>query len=529
MDENWDVVIAGGGAAGLSAAVTLGRSVRRVVVVDAGRPRNRFAAHMHAVLGNEGLDPAALLARGREEAESYGVTFLEGTVASVRADERTVTVTTGGHDRADRQELTARALVLATGLTDELPDLPGLARHWGTGVLHCPYCHGWEVRGGRIGVLGLSAMSGHQAQLVRQWTDRLTFFTAGSGALDPETERRLRARGVTLVDTPVVEVLGEERLTGVRLADGREIALDALFTAPTARPNDGLVADLGLERAESPMGSFLAVDPTGQTSHPRIWAIGNVANPGANVPISIGAGALTGGAVNLALVTEDFADAVAADGPAGDAVTDDAVTAAGEQLAPAAFWEDRYAGAERVWSGQVNATMADVVTGLPAGDVLDLGCGEGGDAVWLAEQGWRVTAVDISPTAVGRGAAGAEERGVGARITWVAHDLETWRTEERFDLVTASFFHSVFDWPRTEILRRAAGRVRPGGRLLLVSHVFETEEDIPPWAWRRDPAAAEHEPVLLTPAEEIAELALDGWAVERAEIRRREATGPDGQ
>lgn len=219
--------------------------------------------------------------------------------------------------------------------------------------------------------------------------------------------------------------------------------------------------------------------------------------------------------------------------PAHDAPTPD--------LTPAEYWEDRYAGSDRMWSGRVNATLADVVGDLPVGDVLDLGCGEGGDAVWLAEQGWTVTALDVSATAVARGAEGAAGRGVGDRITWIADDLSTWTTEQTFDLVTASFFHSTVELPRSPILRRAAAQVRDGGHLLLVSHVFESEDDYPPWADRGDrgdsgadghdhghPAA--HHPVLLTPAEEVAELALDTreWSVVVQEVRRREATSPDG-
>jgi len=213
-------------------------------------------------------------------------------------------------------------------------------------------------------------------------------------------------------------------------------------------------------------------------------------------------------------------------------------------LTPAEYWEDRYAGSDRMWSGRVNATLAGVVGDLPVGDVLDLGCGEGGDAVWLAEQGWTVTALDVSATAVARGAEGAAGRGVGDRITWIAEDLSTWTTADTFDLVTASFFHSTVVLPRTTILRRAADQVRDGGHLLLVSHVFESEDDYPPWADRGDddtdgdgdgdghehghPGA--HHPVLLTPAEEVAELALDPqeWTVVIQEVRRREATSPDG-
>lgn len=516
MSEQWDVIVVGGGAAGLSAALTLGRARRRVLVVDAGQPRNRFAAHMHGALGQEGVDPADLLRRGREEVSTYDVTIRSATAESVEEVAHGLNVTL-----SDGETVFGRALVVASGMSDELPGIPGLAEHWGTQVLHCPYCHGWEVREQRLAVLGTSPMSLHQAELIRQWSDQLVFFTAGCDALDPSTEARLRARGVELVGTPVSEILSEAgHLTGVRLVDGTEIALDAIFTAPKARPHDDFLANLGLERAENPMGSFVAVDPTGKTSHPRVWAIGNVVNPGANVPISIGAGSMTGGVVNMALVTEEFDHAVrASNGPEDMDAT------------PADYWEGQYAGSERRWSGRVNATMADVVSSLPVGSALDLGCGEGGDAVWLAEQGWRVTAVDISPTAVARGADGAESRGVADRVTWIAHDLSTWSTKQEFDLVTASFFHSTVELPRTQILRRAAARVRPGGHLLLVSHVFETEDDIPPWAGRHH--ADQHDGpmhVLLTPPQEIAELSLDPaqWDVVVEEIRSRVATGPEG-
>ncbi|HWU32289.1 MAG TPA: FAD-dependent oxidoreductase [Marmoricola sp.] len=506
MSEKWDVIIVGGGSAGLSAALTLGRARRRVLVLDAGEPRNRFAEHMQGLLGHDGLDPAELVRLGRKELEAYDVTLRPGIVESVGDAEGGLSV-----HLVDGSSTWGRALVVATGLRDELPDIPGIADLWGTDVLHCPYCHGWEVRGRRLAVLGTSALSIHQAQLIRQWSDDLVFFTAEVGDLDDDLRRRLEARAITTIDTPVAELVQiEGRLTAARLADGREIELDAIFTAPTARPNDAFLESLNLDRVDNQMGNFIAVDPTGQTSHSRVWAIGNVVNPGANVPISLGAGSMTGAVVNMALVNEDFDHAL---------------------LTPAAYWEDQYASSGRRWSGRVNATVADVVRALEVGDALELGCGEGGDAVWLAEHGWLVTAVDISSTAVIRGAAGAAELGVADRVTWVAHDLATWTTAETFDLVTASFFHSTVDLPRTEILRRAAEQVRPGGHLLLVSHVFETDEDVPPWASRHH--SERHEgagQVLLTPSEEIAELALDPdqWIVELEEIRPREATGPDG-
>ncbi|GAA1857428.1 NAD(P)/FAD-dependent oxidoreductase [Myceligenerans crystallogenes] len=328
MNESWEVIVIGGGPAGLSAALLLGRARRRVLVVDAGSPRNRFAAHMHGVLGNEGAEPAALLARGREEVARYGVEVRDGRVTEVQEQDRAVVVSLD-----DGTELTARALVVATGITDSLPGVPGLAGRWGTTVLHCPYCHGWEVRDRRLGVLVTSAMDLHRAQLVRQWSEDVVVFAGGvsdgmasdgaasdAGLLTPELEARLRARGVEIVTSPVVEVLGDDgagrgaggaggdsaAMSGVRTADGVVVPVDAIFAGGESVPHDAFLAPLGLARSETPMGNFLDVDQTGRTSSARIWAAGNVVNPGLTVPMSIGAGAQTGGAVNMALVTEDF-------------------------------------------------------------------------------------------------------------------------------------------------------------------------------------------------------------------------------
>ncbi|MFN3601919.1 MAG: FAD-dependent oxidoreductase [Dietzia sp.] len=537
-DEHWDVIVVGGGAAGLSAALMLGRARRRVLVVDAGEPRNRFAAHMHGVLGHEGVDPLELLRRGREELQEYDVTVRTGSVTVVqdsgvddaRIDDDEIGLTV---EFADSSRATTRALVVASGQTDELPDIPGLREFWGTSVLHCPYCHGWEVRGSRIAVLGTSAMSAHQAQLVRQWTDDLVFLTAGidesGNGPDAEVAARLRARGVRLESTPVDRVLSTDgRLSGVRLADGREIALDAIFAAPVARPHDQFLDGLTLERATNPMGTALAVDQFGATTHPRIWAAGNVANPGATVPVSMAAGSMAGGMVNMMLVNEDFDRAVAAPPASGSSVPSGAPDSTGT---PAEYWEGEYADNGPRWSGAVNATTAAVVAPVPAGSALELGCGEGGDAVWLAEQGWDVTAVDLAPTATSRGADAAATRGVADRIDWVAQDLTTWTTDKRFDLVTASFFHSPVELSRTRVLRRAAEWIRPGGHLLLVSHVFESEADVPPWAHRPDAGDHTGHLDLPTPTEEAAELALDPsvWELVLAEIRPREAVGPDGR
>ena len=300
--EHFDVIVIGGGAAGLSAALMLGRARRRTLVVDSGLPRNRFAAHMHGVLGHEGIDPAELLIKGREELAAYDVGIRAGRVARLDETGDGVSILL-----EDGERLTARAAIVATGVTDELPDIPGLAESWGATVLHCPYCHGWEVRERRLGVLTTSPLGMHQAQLIRQWSDDVVVFTAGLGPLEEADEQRLLSRGITLVTSPVTEVLGDgDQVTAVRTADGLTTEVGAIFTAGTLRPHDGFLTHLGLDRTETPVGSFLAVDATGKTSSDRIWAVGNVSNPMANVPISMSAGAMAGSVVNMALVTDDF-------------------------------------------------------------------------------------------------------------------------------------------------------------------------------------------------------------------------------
>lgn len=551
----WDAVVIGGGAAGLSAAQALGRSLRRTLVIDAGRPRNRFAAHMHNVLGHDGTPPAELMSRGREEAAAYGVEFREGSVRAVRdgaepaagaAGAAWASETAGaGPPRTVRIEfeggeaLEARALVVATGLRDVLPPIPGLAEHWGSGVLHCPYCHGWEVRGQRLAVLTTSPLGLHQAKLLRQWSDDLVVFSAGLGGIDAETERALAARGVAIEPEPVAEIVGDgSRVTAVRTASGREFAVDAVFTASEMVPHDGFLAELDLERSETPAGDFLAVDGMGRTSHPRVWAAGNVVAPSASVPLVMGAGTFAGAAVNFALVEEDFALAAEAADRLRERAQDQpqgqrghghehgahARTGAVADEDPVAFWERRYAGAGPVWSGRVNRTLADAAADWEPGTALDLGCGEGGDVLWLAERGWRATGIDLSETAIARARKAAAERdGIDARF--VAVDLGEWIEDPRraadaagpFDLVTASFLQSPVELPRERILRAAAERVAPGGRLVVISHAAP-----PPWA-------EEHPGPFPSPESELSLLGLDPaqWTV-TAEVRTREATGPDG-
>ncbi|WP_119698181.1 SAM-dependent methyltransferase [Microbacterium halotolerans] len=505
MQNSWDVIVAGGGPTGLSAAVMLGRARRRALVIDAGSPRNRFADHMNGVLGHDGASPRDLAARGRTEAEAYGVEFTAGTIERVERDADGLMVRT-----LDGREHSTRALVVATGLTDDLPDIPGLAERWGRTVLHCPYCHGWEVRDKRLAVLTTSPLGLHQAELIRQWSDDVTVLTAGLGELTPETQARLRARGVRLESEPVAEVVGDgAQISNVRLSDGREIAADAIFTMGVPRPHDAFLAPLELTRSETPFGRFIEVDEMGRTSDERIWAVGNVVNPGANVPKSIGDGSFVGAAVNAALVTAEF----------------DAAAKSGEpwpEVSTAALWEERYSGADRVWSHSVNGVLADVAGNLVPGRALDVGSGEGADVIWLAERGWDATGVDVSTTAVRRAveAAAAADLGSGS-AEFTVGDVDA-VSGKVYDLVTSSFLHSPASEPREDILRRAAERVAAGGHLLITSHA-----SAPPWAG--DAHAGHHR--FLAPEEEREMLALDpdAWEVVLSETRERATTSPDGE
>ncbi|MGO2004762.1 NAD(P)/FAD-dependent oxidoreductase [Arthrobacter rhombi] len=302
-NSNYDVIIIGAGAAGLSAALTLGRSLRSTLVLDTGTPRNRFAAGIHGVLGNDGTAPEDFLARGRSEVAGYGVQFGTAAAATVVATDAGITVT----DTQGRRHA-ARRLVAATGISDELPPLPGLAAGWGTDVLHCPYCHGWEVRGQRLGILATSPMALHQAQLIRQWSDDVVLFSAGAGPIDDALATTLASRDVVIDNRQVTGILRNDAgaLTGVRMVDGGQRNLDALFTAGELHPQDAYLDGLGLTREQTPCGSFIAAGPTGKTSHPRIWAAGNLVAPMANVPMSMSAGTMAGSMVNMDLVTEDF-------------------------------------------------------------------------------------------------------------------------------------------------------------------------------------------------------------------------------
>jgi len=290
-----DVVIVGGGAAGLSAALVLGRARRRVVVVDAGSPRNAPASHMQGYLSRDGMPPSELLAVGRQEVAGYGVEVMQGRVEAVEP---------GFVVRLeDGRKLTARRLLIATGVGDEIPDVPGVRERWGRDLLHCPYCHGWEVRDRPLGLLASLPGSVQHALLVRQWSDDVIFF-AHTYELTADERRRLAARDISVEEGLVTRlVVEDDQLVGVQLDDARFVARDAVFVRPgNAAHDDGLLHGLGCEMNDT---GFVRVDATGRTSVPGVWAAGNVVDPRAQVITSAGAGSAAAIAINADLVDED--------------------------------------------------------------------------------------------------------------------------------------------------------------------------------------------------------------------------------
>lgn len=318
QDARYDVVVIGGGAAGLSGALALVRARRSVLVVDGGEPRNAPAVHVHNYLSRDGTPPLELLALGRAEVSGYGGTLLVGGVATV---ERLEDVQEHGGLRvvlSDGRSVRGRRLLVATGLSDELPDVPGVAERWGRDVLHCPYCHGWEVRDQAIGILATGPMSIHQALLFRQWSADVIVFQHTVPALSAEQGEQLAARGIGVVNGEVSALeVHDNRLVGVRLRSGAFVARQAVVVAPRFAARAALLHPLGLETSVQEMGgnvvgTYIAADASGATSVPGVWVAGNVSDLGAQVISAAAAGLKVGAMINADLIAEETAHAVAA-------------------------------------------------------------------------------------------------------------------------------------------------------------------------------------------------------------------------
>ncbi len=309
LRPGYDVVVVGGGAAGLNGALMLARSRRSVLVVDAGAPRNSPADGVHGLLGLDGISPRDLLARGRHEVRGYGGQVVTGEVLGATPGEGGFTVSL-----ESGEQLWARRLLVTTGTVDELPDLPGLSERWGHDVLHCPYCHGWEVRDRAISVLATTAPQAlHQALLFRQLSEDVTVLSHTAEALGDDDLERLAARGIRVVAGEVVGLeIDDDRLDGVLLADGTTVAAEALVVGTRTVPRSGLLAALGLEVQELAGWSSALVpsDAAGRSTVPGIWVAGNVTEPFAQVGAAAAGGAFAGAQINADLAQEDTTVAV---------------------------------------------------------------------------------------------------------------------------------------------------------------------------------------------------------------------------
>ncbi|MBV7536133.1 NAD(P)/FAD-dependent oxidoreductase [Duganella sp. sic0402] len=290
----FDVIVVGGSYAGLSAATQLARARRRVLVIDAGQRRNRYARHSHGFLGQDGREGAAIAAEGRAQLMKYpAVRWQEGAATQAAAQDGGFSITL-----ADGSTHHAQRLVLATGMADELPPIPGLAERWGDSVFHCPYCHGYELDQGRIGVLATSPHSFHHAMMLPDW-GTVTFFLNGAFEPDAEQLARLAARGVAIERESVRAVGGKAT---VELRDGRTLEMDGLFVLSRLHSASPLAELLGCEMEEGPMGKYLRTDMMKATSIPGVYAAGDAARMAGSVAFAVADGAMAGAAAHQSLI-----------------------------------------------------------------------------------------------------------------------------------------------------------------------------------------------------------------------------------
>ena len=300
----YDVVVIGGGAAGLSAALVLTRARRLVAVVDAGEPRNAPAGQMHGFIGRDGTPPRDLLDAARQEVLGYG-----GRIVGDRATQVHRRPDGGGLvvELASHEPIGARRILVSTGLRDDVPDVPGVRERWGRDLLHCPYCHGYEVRDQPLGVLGGTPGAVEHALLLRQWSPDVVLFPH-TDQVTAEERERLVSRAIDVVDGPVARlVVSDDRLAGVQLASGYVVPRAAVFVRPRMLPSTDLLERLGCALDDQ---GWPVIDANGRTSMPEVWVAGNAGNPRAQVITAAGEGSAAAIAINADLVAEDSARAL---------------------------------------------------------------------------------------------------------------------------------------------------------------------------------------------------------------------------
>lgn len=293
---DFDVVVAGGSYAGLSAALQLARARRKVLVIDADRRRNRFALDSHGFLTQDGSEAADIAMQGRTQLRAYpNVAWVNDTAVSVTNGDGYFEVTLGNGGT-----VSGRRLVLATGVTDTLPRIEGLAERWGRRVFHCPYCHGYELDEGEIGVIAVNELSMHHALLLPDW-GRVTFFLNDTFTPNEAQSAALARRSVAIEATPVVRIDGE---ADVVLSDGRRLPMAGLFVVPHTTPTGSLAQDLGCDMDAGPMGEFVVTDALKTTTVPGVFCCGDMARAAGNVALAVADGAMAGIAAHRSLITE---------------------------------------------------------------------------------------------------------------------------------------------------------------------------------------------------------------------------------
>lgn len=298
-----DAIVIGGSFAGLSAALQLARARRSVVVIDTGQPRNRFASHPHGVVGHDGRPGHEILADAREQLLAYPTVAWRDSkaVQAQGCDE-------GFRIRCeDGREVQGRRLLLAHGVADVLPAIEGVEERWGRTALHCPWCHGYEIGGGPIGVLGRGPMAAHYAGMVAEWGD-VTLFLATGTELSSHDLKFLTKRGVTIEQTPLVGLEGPSpALEGARLEDGRLIPVKAMFVGGEVRIDPSLAEQLGCALVGTPIGTLLQIDEQQQTTVPGVYAAGDLARPASNITWATCDGMAAGHAIFRSLLEEETA------------------------------------------------------------------------------------------------------------------------------------------------------------------------------------------------------------------------------
>ena len=290
-----DVIIVGGSYAGLSAGLQLARARRKVLMIDAGQRRNRFAATSHGFLGQDGQAPEVIAAEGRSQLMEYPtVTWVQDSVVQAVAEQGGFSVRTDCNGA-----FKAKRLILATGVVDELPAIDGLQERWGTRVFHCPYCHGYELDQGRIGVLATSPLAMHHALMLPDW-GTTTLFTNGVFTPDAEQQAQLDRRGVCMENTMVTRISGER--ADLELVDGRVVALDGVFTMSRTRISP-LAEQLGCELADGPTGAYVHTNETRQTSVAGVFACGDTSLAAGSVALAVGEGVRAGVGAHFSLIS----------------------------------------------------------------------------------------------------------------------------------------------------------------------------------------------------------------------------------